>query len=41
MTVSPQEAPDKVEEVKVKFEKGVPVELNGKRIVGARDGARR
>ncbi len=32
MTVSPQEAPDKVEEVKVKFEKGVPVELNGKRL---------
>jgi argininosuccinate synthase len=31
MTVSPQEAPDKVEEVKVKFEHGVPVELNGKR----------
>jgi argininosuccinate synthase len=31
MTVSPQEAPDKVEEVKVGFEKGVPVTLNGKR----------
>ena len=30
MTVSPQQAPDKVEEVKIKFEKGVPVELNGK-----------
>jgi argininosuccinate synthase len=32
MTVSPQDAPDKVEEVKIKFEKGVPVELNGKRL---------
>ncbi len=32
MTVSPQEAPDKVEEVTVKFEKGVPVELNRKRL---------
>src|SRR4249920_2341035 len=31
MTVSPQEAPDKVEEVKIGFEKGVPVILNGKR----------
>ncbi|MFO0792239.1 MAG: argininosuccinate synthase [Pirellulales bacterium] len=31
MTVSPQEAPDKVEEVTVGFEKGVPVALNGKR----------
>ena len=31
MTVSPQEAPDKVEEVKIGFEKGVPVTLNGKR----------
>jgi argininosuccinate synthase len=31
MTVSPQDAPDKVEEAKVKFERGVPVELNGKR----------
>ena len=31
MTVSPQEAPDKVEEVTVGFEKGVPVELDGKR----------
>lgn len=31
MTVSPQEAPDKVEEVKIGFEKGVPVTLNGQR----------
>ncbi len=31
MTVSPQEAPDKVEEVTVGFERGVPVTLNGKR----------
>src|SRR5437868_13600673 len=31
MTVSPQEAPDKVEEVTVGFERGVPVELNRKR----------
>jgi argininosuccinate synthase len=31
MTVSPQDAPDKVEEVTVGFEKGVPVELNRKR----------
>jgi argininosuccinate synthase len=29
MTVSPQEAPDKVEEVEIGFERGVPVELNG------------
>jgi argininosuccinate synthase len=31
MTVSPQEAPDKVEEVVIGFEKGVPVELDGKK----------
>ena len=31
MTVSPQEAPDKVETVKVGFERGVPVSLNGGR----------
>jgi argininosuccinate synthase len=31
MTVSPQDAPDKVEEVTLGFEKGVPVELNRKR----------
>jgi argininosuccinate synthase len=31
MTVSPQDAPDKVEEVTVAFECGVPVELNRKR----------
>lgn len=30
MTVSPQEAPDKVEEVLVDFESGVPVAVNGK-----------
>jgi argininosuccinate synthase len=29
MTVSPQQAPDKVEEVQIGFEKGVPVSLNG------------
>ena len=29
MTVSPQEAPDKVEEVTIEFEAGVPVKLNG------------
>lgn len=32
MTVSPQAAPDKVEEVAVGFEHGVPVELNRKRL---------
>ncbi len=31
MTVSPQDAPDKVEEVTIGFEGGAPVELNGKR----------
>jgi argininosuccinate synthase len=31
MTVSPQQAPDKVEEVTVGFERGVPVTLGGKR----------
>jgi argininosuccinate synthase len=31
MTVSPQQAPDKVEEVKIEFEKGVPVTLDGQR----------
>jgi argininosuccinate synthase len=30
MSVSPQEAPDKVEEVKVGFERGVPTTINGK-----------
>lgn len=30
MTVSPQDAPDKVEEVTLAFEHGVPVNLNGK-----------
>ncbi len=31
MTVSPQDAPDKVEEVTVGFERGVPVSINGKK----------
>jgi argininosuccinate synthase len=31
MSVSPQEAPDKVEELKIGFESGVPSTLNGKR----------
>ncbi len=30
MTVSPQQAPDKTEDVKIGFEKGVPVSVNGK-----------
>ena len=30
MTVSPQDAPDKVENVTIAFEKGVPVSVNGK-----------
>lgn len=32
MGVSPQEAPDKVEEVEVRFEEGTPVEVNGKKL---------
>ena len=32
MTVSPQEAPDKIENVKIGFEAGVPVSVNGKRL---------
>ncbi len=32
MTVSPQAAPDKVEEVTVGFESGVPVSVNGKKL---------
>ncbi len=32
MTVSPQKAPDKVENVKIVFEAGVPVAVNGKRL---------
>jgi argininosuccinate synthase len=32
MTVSPQKAPDKIENVKIGFEAGVPVTLNGKRL---------
>jgi len=31
MTVSPQEAPDKVEQVRVSFESGVPVAVNGEK----------
>lgn len=30
MTVSPQEAPDKIENVKIRFEAGVPVTVNGR-----------
>ena len=30
MTVSPQEAPDKVEQITIGFERGVPVSVNGK-----------
>lgn len=32
MSVSPQKAPDKVENVKIGFEAGVPVSVNGKRL---------
>jgi argininosuccinate synthase len=32
MTVSPQKAPDKIENVKIGFESGVPVSVNGKRL---------
>ena len=32
MTVSPQQAPDAVEEVTIEFESGVPVALNGKQL---------
>ena len=32
MTVSPQQAPDKVENVKIGFEHGVPVSVNGKKL---------
>ena len=31
MTVSPQEAPDTVEEVTISFESGVPVAINGEK----------
>ncbi|MEX1042257.1 MAG: argininosuccinate synthase [Pirellulaceae bacterium] len=31
MTVSPQEAPDKIENVKLTFEKGIPVSINGQK----------
>ncbi|MCE5268486.1 MAG: argininosuccinate synthase [Planctomycetaceae bacterium] len=32
MTVSPQQAPDKVENVKIGFEAGIPVSVNGKQL---------
>lgn len=32
MTVKPQQAPDKVENIKLTFEQGVPVALNGKKL---------
>ncbi|RMG34312.1 MAG: argininosuccinate synthase, partial [Planctomycetota bacterium] len=32
MTVSPQEAPDSIEEVRIAFEAGVPVAVNGRRL---------
>jgi argininosuccinate synthase len=32
MTVRPQQAPDKIENVKIAFESGVPVSVNGKRL---------
>ena len=32
MTVSPQQAPDKIESVAIAFESGVPVSVNGKRL---------
>ncbi|HVX59130.1 MAG TPA: argininosuccinate synthase [Pirellulales bacterium] len=32
MTVSPQQAPDKIESVTIAFESGVPVSVNGKRL---------
>ena len=32
MTVSPQAAPDKVEQVTIGFEAGVPVSVNGKQL---------
>jgi argininosuccinate synthase len=32
MTVSPQDAPDKVEQVKIRFESGVPVAVNGDKL---------
>jgi argininosuccinate synthase len=35
MTVSPQEAPDKIEEVTVAFESGVPTSVNGKKLSAA------
>ena len=37
MTVSPQQAPDKIENVTIGFEAGVPVSVNGKRLGAARD----
>ena len=32
MTVSPQDAPDKIEQVKIGFESGLPVSVNGKQL---------
>ena len=32
MTVSPQQAPDKIEHVEVEFKSGVPVKINGKQV---------
>jgi argininosuccinate synthase len=32
MTVTPQQAPDKVEQIKLSFEQGVPVALNGQKL---------
>ena len=32
MTVSPKQAPDKIENVKIGFERGVPVSVNGKKL---------
>ena len=37
MTVSPQKAPDKIENVTIGFESGVPVSVNGKRLGAVRD----
>ena len=33
-TVSPKDAPDEMEEVRIEFEQGVPVALNGERLAG-------
>ena len=34
-TVSPENAPDKAEQVEIGFERGVPVSLNGRQLSGA------